>query len=209
MTYVRWAQQLLWLRGVNNKTKTIVVTLQKHCYSLRFSKKNRISYLQIYWHPRSPGGVYRMADSANGRYKYLQKIGEGVHGMVLKSQDLTTGKMVAIKKVSLRTKHGDISLSTVREIKALQHCDCKYVSIRKWNNRIPLFRNCCMWSENKCRNSDSEIARCVPRYDWVVVSVRIYAAYIILNIEKWIDAIKSVDHSIVHDHVIAWRQIYA
>lgn len=69
-----------------------------------------------------------MADSASGRYKYLQKIGEGVHGMVLKAHDLTTGKVVAIKKVSLRTKHGEISLSTVREIKALQHCDCKYVS---------------------------------------------------------------------------------
>lgn len=70
-----------------------------------------------------------MADSASGRYKYLQKIGEGVHGMVLRAQDLTTGEDVAIKKVSLRTKHGEISLSTVREIKALQHCDCKYVSI--------------------------------------------------------------------------------
>ncbi|XP_055315627.1 cyclin-dependent kinase 20-like [Sitodiplosis mosellana] len=68
-----------------------------------------------------------MADSVNGRYKYLQKIGEGVHGMVLKAQDLTIGKVVAIKKVSLRTKHGEISLSTVREIKALQHCECKYI----------------------------------------------------------------------------------
>lgn len=69
-----------------------------------------------------------MADTANGRYKYLQKIGEGIHGMVLKAHDLTTDRLVAIKKVSLRTKYGDISLSTVREIKALQHCDCKYVS---------------------------------------------------------------------------------
>lgn len=68
-----------------------------------------------------------MADSASGRYKYLQKIGEGVHGIVLRAQDLTTGRDVAIKKVSLRTKHGEISLSTVREIKALQHCDCQYV----------------------------------------------------------------------------------
>lgn len=66
--------------------------------------------------------------TANGRYKYLQKIGEGIHGMVLKAHDLTTDRMVAIKKVSLRTKYGDISLSTVREVKALQHCDCKYVS---------------------------------------------------------------------------------
>lgn len=69
-----------------------------------------------------------MADSANGRYKYLQKIGEGVHGIVLKAQDLTTGHLVAIKKVSLRTKHGEISLSAIREIKALQHCNSKYVS---------------------------------------------------------------------------------
>lgn len=69
-----------------------------------------------------------MAESANGRYKLLQKVGEGVHGIVLKAQDLTTGKMVAIKKVSLRTKHGEISLSTIREIKSLQHCNCKYVS---------------------------------------------------------------------------------
>lgn len=70
-----------------------------------------------------------MADgTANVRYKYLQKIGEGIHGMVLKAHDLNTDKIVAIKKVSLRTKYGDISLSTVREIKALQHCDCKYVS---------------------------------------------------------------------------------
>lgn len=77
-----------------------------------------------------------MADTANGRYKYLQKIGEGIHGMVLKAHDLTTDKMVAVKKVSLRTKHGDISLSTVREIKALQHCDCKYVSMISYTNYL-------------------------------------------------------------------------
>lgn len=76
-----------------------------------------------------------MVDSASGRYKYLQKIGEGVHGMVLKAQDLSTGKIVAIKKVSLRTKHGDISLSTIREIKALQHCNCKYVSMHDHDNK--------------------------------------------------------------------------
>lgn len=82
-----------------------------------------------------------MADSANGRYKYLQKLGEGVHGMVLKAHDLTTGKDVAIKKVSLRTKHGEISLSTVREIKALQHCDCKNVSIIIKKLKLVIDRN--------------------------------------------------------------------
>lgn len=43
------------------------------------------------------------------RYKILQKIGEGVHGVVLKAIDTTEGnKVVAIKKVPLRTKFGGI-----------------------------------------------------------------------------------------------------
>jgi cell cycle related kinase len=41
------------------------------------------------------------------RYKILGKIGEGVHGIVLKAHDTTqNNKVVAIKKVSLRTKFG-------------------------------------------------------------------------------------------------------
>lgn len=41
------------------------------------------------------------------RYKILQKIGEGVHGVVLKAVDtMENNKAVAIKKVSLRTKFG-------------------------------------------------------------------------------------------------------
>lgn len=43
------------------------------------------------------------------RYKILQKIGEGVHGVVLKAIDTTQdNKVVAIKKVSLRTKFGGL-----------------------------------------------------------------------------------------------------
>lgn len=41
------------------------------------------------------------------RYKILQKIGEGVHGVVLKAIDThSNDKVVAIKKVPLRTKFG-------------------------------------------------------------------------------------------------------
>lgn len=41
------------------------------------------------------------------RYKILQKIGEGVHGVVLKAIDTKeNNKFVAIKMVSLRTKLG-------------------------------------------------------------------------------------------------------
>lgn len=41
------------------------------------------------------------------RYKIQGKIGEGVHGVVVKAIDtLHNNKVVAIKKVSLRTKFG-------------------------------------------------------------------------------------------------------
>lgn len=69
-----------------------------------------------------------MVEYMTNRYKLTGKLGEGVHGVVLKAIDLTLNKEVAIKKVSLKTKHGDISLSIIREIKVLQNCDCKYVS---------------------------------------------------------------------------------
>jgi serine/threonine protein kinase len=49
----------------------------------------------------------KMNEYIPNRYKILQKIGEGVHGVVLKAIDTTQdNKVVAIKKVSLRTKFG-------------------------------------------------------------------------------------------------------
>lgn len=46
------------------------------------------------------------------KYKIMQKIGEGVHGVVLKAVDTTQGnKVVAIKMVSLRTKFGGFLLT--------------------------------------------------------------------------------------------------
>jgi serine/threonine protein kinase len=48
-----------------------------------------------------------MNEHIPNRYKILQKIGEGVHGVVLKAVDtMENNKIVAIKKVSLRTKFG-------------------------------------------------------------------------------------------------------
>lgn len=79
-----------------------------------------------------------MDDYMPSRYQLLGRIGEGVHGVVVKARDLQSDdKMVAIKKLSLRTKFGVISLNTVREIRALQHCRCDNVSIpfgRKYTN---------------------------------------------------------------------------
>lgn len=59
------------------------------------------------------------------RYRVLDRIGEGVHGIVLRAVDEQDEhqRLVAIKKIALRTKYGDISLNAVREIKVLQHCD--------------------------------------------------------------------------------------
>lgn len=83
-----------------------------------------------------------MCENSNARYKLLHKIGEGVHGIVLKAQDTVTDRIVAIKKVSLRTKYGEVSLSTIREIKALQHCDCEHVS---WaTSTAPRVKNDCV-----------------------------------------------------------------
>ena len=51
-----------------------------------------------------------MNEYVPNRYKILQKIGEGVHGVVFKAIDTTEdNKIVAIKKVSLRTKFGGFS----------------------------------------------------------------------------------------------------
>ncbi|XP_002054189.3 cyclin-dependent kinase 20 [Drosophila virilis] len=68
-----------------------------------------------------------MDDYAPSRYKMQDKIGEGVHGCVFKAIDLQRNVEVAIKKVALKNKFGNISLSTLREIKTLQLCNSEYI----------------------------------------------------------------------------------
>lgn len=70
-----------------------------------------------------------MEEYAPSRYKMLEKIGEGVHGCVFKAIDLQRRRPVAIKKVALKNKFGNISLNTIREIKTLQLSECDYVSM--------------------------------------------------------------------------------
>lgn len=70
-----------------------------------------------------------MEEFAPPRYKLLEKLGEGVHGVVIKAEDQANdNKIVAIKKVLLKNKYGGLQLSTLREIKVLQHSDCENVS---------------------------------------------------------------------------------
>lgn len=71
-----------------------------------------------------------MEEFAPPRYKLLEKLGEGVHGVVIKAEDqANNNKIVAIKKLILKNKFGGLQLSTLREIKVLQHCDCDNVSV--------------------------------------------------------------------------------
>lgn len=69
-----------------------------------------------------------MEEYAPPRYKLLGRIGEGVHGLVIKAVDQTNNQFVAIKKLTLKNKNGGIQLSTLREIKVLQHCSYEHVS---------------------------------------------------------------------------------
>lgn len=94
----------------------------------------------------------------NNRYQMLKRIGEGVHGVVIKAVDVTNNKYVAIKKVPLKTKYGGISPNTLREIKTLQHCDCENVSSSCENWKIL----------GKYYFSDSNIIRYISRYIWPV-----------------------------------------
>ncbi|XP_039283423.1 cyclin-dependent kinase 20 isoform X2 [Nilaparvata lugens] len=60
-------------------------------------------------------------------YSVEGRVGEGAHGLVLMAKHLPTGKQVALKKVLLKKIDDGIPNSVVREIKALQELDCKFV----------------------------------------------------------------------------------
>merc|ERR1719461_1064963 len=55
------------------------------------------------------------------RYQRLEKLGEGTYGLVYKAQDLTTKKIVAIKKIKLDNNEEGIPATTMREISLLSH----------------------------------------------------------------------------------------
>ncbi|XP_071453734.1 cyclin-dependent kinase 20-like [Hetaerina americana] len=61
------------------------------------------------------------------QYSILGRIGEGAHGLVMRAVHLPTNKQVALKKLLLKKLEDGISITVIREVKTLQHIDCKYV----------------------------------------------------------------------------------
>lgn len=62
------------------------------------------------------------------QYKIKGHIGEGAHGYVVKAVNLNGNQEVALKKLLLKSLSEGIPNNILREIKALQHIDCQYVS---------------------------------------------------------------------------------
>ncbi|KAG2378421.1 hypothetical protein C9374_008308 [Naegleria lovaniensis] len=54
------------------------------------------------------------------KYKVIEKVGEGTYGVVFKAIDITTGKMVAIKRIRLEREEEGVPSTTLREIALLK-----------------------------------------------------------------------------------------
>jgi len=56
-------------------------------------------------------------------YAKLEKVGEGTYGVVYKAKDLTTGKIVALKKIRLEAEDEGVPSTAIREISLLKELD--------------------------------------------------------------------------------------
>lgn len=60
-------------------------------------------------------------------YEVVSRIGQGAHGYVLKAVDKNDGRVVALKRVVIRTLDEGIPKNTMREITALRVLKSDYV----------------------------------------------------------------------------------
>jgi len=56
-------------------------------------------------------------------YAKLEKVGEGTYGVVYKAKDLTTGNVVALKKIRLEAEDEGVPSTAIREISLLKELD--------------------------------------------------------------------------------------
>ncbi len=54
------------------------------------------------------------------RYSKIEKVGEGTYGVVYKARDLTTGQVVALKKIRLEAEDEGVPSTAIREISLLK-----------------------------------------------------------------------------------------
>ena len=53
-------------------------------------------------------------------YEKYEKLGEGTYGVVFKARNLTTGKIVALKKIRMENEEQGVPPTTLREIATLR-----------------------------------------------------------------------------------------
>lgn len=73
--------------------------------------------------PRPP----HAASEAHDRYVRLEKVGEGSYGVVYKCLDKETGRIVAMKRISLKLRDEGVPATAVREVSLLRELNHPYV----------------------------------------------------------------------------------
>jgi serine/threonine protein kinase len=72
-----------------------------------------------------------MSNNQLDKYQKLEKIGEGTYGVVYKAKIITTGQLVAMKKIRLETHEEGVPSTAIREVAALTELD--HPNIVKFN----------------------------------------------------------------------------
>ncbi|AAS53576.1 AFR205Cp [Eremothecium gossypii ATCC 10895] len=77
---------------------------------------------------RVPATIITHTHSVESSYQRITQVGEGTYGKVYKCRNIYTNKLVALKKLRLETERDGFPITSIREIKLLQHCQHENVS---------------------------------------------------------------------------------
>lgn len=70
--------------------------------------------------PVMPGAGVGSKEPGLENYEKYEKLGEGTYGVVFKARNLTTGKIVALKKIRMENEEQGVPPTTLREIATLR-----------------------------------------------------------------------------------------